>query len=91
MAFSLCAGCDDDIRGSNAPSRDGRTWLIVAEDNGRGCGPILVDGRRWAHAIGEPGRVAPGPHRIACGRSTDDDLIVEVRAGRTYTFDYWGP
>ena len=91
MAFSLCAGCDDDIRGSSERSRDGQTWLRVADDNGGGCGPILVDGRRWRHAIGEPGRVSPGPHRIACGVSMDDDLVVDVSDGTTSTFDYRGP
>lgn len=87
----LCSGCDDDLRGSSAPSTDGASYFVVADDNGGGCGPILVDGRRWPHAIGERGRIAAGRHRIACGTTSGGDMAVDVPEGVVYTFDYWGP
>ena len=43
----LAACADDDIRGRSTPSSDGRTYLIIADDNGGKCGPMLVDGKRW--------------------------------------------
>ena len=91
LLASLLFGCDDDIRGSSEPSRDGSTALIVDDDNGGRCGSILVDGKRWPHPIGSPGPIAPGRHTIACGMVTPDDLAVDIPAGQIYTFDYWGP
>ena len=87
----LCAGCDGDLRGSSAPSTDGASYLVVDDDNGGRCGPILVDGRRWPHRIGERGRITAGQHRIACCVASDQDMVVEIAEGRVYTFDYWGP
>jgi len=61
LAVGLSSGCDDDMRGTNAPSRDGNTWLIVDDDNGGGC-PILVDGNRWRRV--RPRVVRPAPDRV---------------------------
>jgi hypothetical protein len=82
-------GCtrDDDIRGESERSPDGGTYLIIADDNGGQCGPMLVDGAVWPHRIDEPGPVRPGPHVIACGT----EMSVQVDSGHTYRFDYWGP
>jgi hypothetical protein len=88
IAVLLCAGCSrSDLRGSWSPSRDGLTYLIVADDNGGNCGPIRVDGDVWPHAVGRAGRINPGHHTIECGGTIDFD----IRPGVIYKFDYWGP
>lgn len=58
----LCAiGCAaHELRGSTAPSRDGRTYLVIAGDNGGQCGPLTVDGAPWPHAVAVPGAITPG-------------------------------
>jgi hypothetical protein len=53
MALVACNG--DKLRGSSIPSNDGRTYLIVADNNGGDCGSIKVDGSTWSHPIGEAG------------------------------------
>jgi hypothetical protein len=84
----LLAACDDGhLRGSVVPSKDGGTYLAVVDDNGGHCGPLLLDGRPWPHAIGEPGLVQPGHHRIQCGGEIDFD----IPRGVVFNFDYWGP
>lgn len=88
--FLLAAlvGCGDShLRGSVEPSRDGKTYLIVADDNGGGCGPILLNGKPWPHDIGVAGEIAPGIQTIECGGSMQFD----VPQGVVFTFDYWGP
>lgn len=85
---ALAAGCTNrELRGSSEPSDDGLTYLIVQDDNGGGCGPIRLDGRRWPHAIGARGAIAPGPHTIECGTQVE----FRIEAGTTFRFDYWGP
>jgi len=76
-----------DLRGGSSPSRDGRTYLIIADDNGGKCGPLLVDGVVWPYAINSPGEVRPGRHVIACGT----EMPVQVDSAKTYRFTYWGP
>lgn len=85
----LLTGCElgGDVHGTAKPSRDGKTYLVVMDDNGGGCGPILVDGKKWKYRINEAGPIAPGVHTIKCG----GDIQFEVTAGTTYHFDYWGP
>lgn len=82
------AGCgDSDLRGSTKKSADGRTYFVVGDNDGGGCGPVRVDGKPWPYALNEPGRIEPGKHSIEiCSGSS-----FEVVAGTTYTFDYWGP
>jgi len=81
-------GCQSgDIRGSSKPSSDGKTYLIVADDNGGYC-PLKLDGKLWAHAKGEAGRIESGQHTLS---SCDSDMIFDVPDGYTYTFNYWGP
>jgi hypothetical protein len=87
---ALLLGCHEgvsDLRGRAVPSQDARTYLVIDDDNGGGCGPILVDGTRWPHALHAPGEISPGAHTITCGGS----LEIDVPAGSTYHFDYWGP
>jgi hypothetical protein len=81
-------GCQDrELRGYSDRSPDGRTYLVVDDDNGGGCGPILLDGKPWPHAIHSAGPVEPGRHVIACG----GDISFSIEPGTTYHFDYWGP
>jgi hypothetical protein len=81
-------GCDDGhLRGSVAPSKDGKTYLAVVDDNGGACGPILLDGKVWPYKMGEPGPVPPGRHRIECGGWIEFD----IPRGVVVKFDYWGP
>ena len=76
------------LRGSSKKSPDGKTYLIVADDNGGAC-PVHLDGKLWPHAKGERGSVTPGRHVLsACG---SEGIGFDVAAGTTYTFDYWGP
>ena len=81
---------DQDIRGRAERSPDEQTYLVVDDDNGGHCGPLVVDGRAWPHKIHDPGSIEAGLHRIACG-DTAGYLAFEVGAGSTYHFDYWGP
>jgi hypothetical protein len=89
VGLVILAACtrDADIRGESKSSPDGRTYLIIADDNGGQCGPLTVDGALWPHRINEPGTVRPGPHVIACGT----EMAIHVDSGQTYRFDYWGP
>ena len=76
-----------DLRGTFKKSSDGRTYLIVADDNGGHCGPIKIDGKVWPHRIREPGVIEPGHHTIECG----GEIEFDIRPGVVYSFDYWGP
>ena len=87
IAFLIAACGDGDLRGASERSKDGGTYLVVADGNGGQCGPLLVDGKPWPYRIGEPGPIAPGAHQIFCGVGSAFD----VKSGMVYTFDYWGP
>lgn len=88
LAPLLLCNCDDGhLRGSASPSKDGKTYLAVVDNNGGKCGPLLVDGQAWNFKIGEPGPIAPGVHTIDCGGTIE----FEVPAGVVFSFDYWGP
>ena len=84
------AGCKGELRGRSVRSPDGKTYLVVDDNNGGACGSIFVDRRPWPHGLHAAGAIAPGVHQIACG---DPDVFIsfEVRAGTTFHFDYWGP
>ena len=87
-AVMVITGCAErELRGRSQDSKDGRTYLIVADDNGGHCGPILVDGKAWSHALNVAGSIRPGVHRIACGT----ELEFAIDSGNTFRFDYWGP
>ncbi|MEM9860823.1 MAG: hypothetical protein AAF938_04355 [Myxococcota bacterium] len=91
------SGCDSGghLRGEARPSRDGYTYLVVADDHGGACGDLIVDGRIWPHRAGTPGRVEPGVHSIDCGSMELFDpqhaIRFEVPEGTVFRFDYWGP
>ena len=88
-AFAFLIGCAEGgyLRGSVVPSKDGKTYLSIVDDNGGGCGPILVDGKKWKYALHEPGPISPGIHTIDCG----GEIEFEIPAGKVFSFDYWGP
>ncbi|MGB4072500.1 hypothetical protein [Pseudomonas sp.] len=76
-----------ELRGRYKESSDGETYLVIEDDNGGQCGPLLVDEKEWSHGLNKKGRVAPGEHSIKCGAGMD----VIIKEGATYYFDYWGP
>ncbi len=83
-----CVACKEgDLRGQFKASPDGKTYLAVLDDNGGQCGPLKVDGKLWAHPIGEVARINPGHHTISCGA----ELEFDIPQGVVYKFDYWGP
>ena len=76
-----------ELRGRSVPSKDGQTYLVVDDDNGGKCGPLLVDEKPWPHPIHTPGTITPGRHRIECGGWAE----FNVEPATTFHFDYWGP
>jgi hypothetical protein len=88
-AVLLLACSDRELRGKSVASKDGKTYLVVDDDNGGACGPILVDRKQWSANIHEPSEVSPGVHEISCGAG--DGIKFQIRAGTTFHFNYWGP
>ena len=84
----IVSGCSGDryLRGSVEDSEDGRTYLMIVDDNGGFC-EIYIDDKPWPHEIGEAGVIEPGQHKISCG----GDLWFEIPEGKVFKFDYWGP
>jgi hypothetical protein len=78
-----------ELRGRWGKSADGKTYLVVDDDNGGACGPIFVDDVEWPRPLETPRPIAPGPHVIRCGDGAA--IHFEVPAGTTFYFNYWGP
>lgn len=90
LAWLTLSSCfREDLRGDSTRSPDGKTYLVIKDDNGGACGPMKLDDQVWPHRINEPGPITPGIHKLECGDS--GSVQIEVRAGKTYHFDYWGP
>ena len=87
MLITLITCSKRELRGTFTPSKDGQTYLIVADNNGGHCGSIKVDGKTWSHPIGQAARIDPGRHIIECG----GEIEFEIRPGVVFRFDYWGP
>lgn len=88
VLLTLAAACGHrELRGRTSASPDGRTYLVIDDDDGGHCGPFRVDGRVWPHGLGVRGRVSPGVHVVSCGAS----LEARVDSGQTFRLDYWGP
>jgi hypothetical protein len=90
LLFGVTACGKRDLRGRSVRSSDGKTYLVVDDNNGGVCGGILVDRRAWPHPLHVAGELSPGVHQIACG---NPDYFIEfaIEAGTTFQFDYWGP
>lgn len=80
-----CAG-DGHLRGEVEPSKDGKTYFGVIDDNGSNC-DIMLDSKPWTKRLGEVIAIEPGHHKIHCN-ITIEFIIPE---GVVYKFDYWGP
>ena len=76
-----------ELRGRYIESIDGKTYLVIEDNNGGECGPIYVDRKIWSHGLNEKGEVQPGRHSIECG--TGNSFV--VKEGTTFYFNYWGP
>ena len=87
VALAVSA-CDDGYRrGSVKPSRDGKTYLAIADDNGGACGPIKVDDEVWPYKLNVAAPIKAGSHSIECGGR----ISFEIPPAVVFTFDYWGP
>ncbi len=87
LAFLLMACFDGLLRGREVKSKDQKTYLVIEDDNGGGCGPIYIDGAIWKHEINEKGEITPGLHNITCGGTIE----FRIKEGTIFYFDYWGP
>lgn len=88
LALLAISGCKErNLRGNVIPSKDGRTYLVVDDENGGRCGPILVDGRPWPYPVHMQGPIAPGKHVIGCGL----DIEFSIPSATVFHFNYWGP
>lgn len=68
-------------------SSDGKTWLVIEDDNRTACRQIEIDGKPWPYAVHQRGSIEPGVHTMRCGV----EIKFEIRAGTVFHFDYWGP
>jgi len=91
----VCTGCSHNLRGSWKHSKDGNTYLAVAEVDGGGggrCDNVFVDKKLFPHPIGAPHLTTPGKHTISCNTAeSGSEIGFEIPAGVIYRFDYWGP
>ena len=88
-AVALCVACTNrPLRGTADKSQDGRTYLVVMDDNGGHCGPVKIDRKVWAYTVGQAGRIEPGRHTIECGGG---EIQFDIPQGVIFKFDYWGP
>ena len=93
LAFAGTSCKQRDLRGWWEPSKDGKTYFVLEDPDGKNCPPIFIDGQRWESAIGTKTEIPNGAHSITCGIGADINQGVgfEVRSGTIYHFDYWGP
>lgn len=91
VGLACIVACGDgELRGHSETSPDGRTYLVIEDDNGGACGKLTVDGSEWTRPKGTAGEIAPGEHTIKCGEG-DSGIQFSVRSATTFFFDYWGP
>ena len=86
IAFALGSACASrDLRGWWKSSPDGKTYLVIEDDNGgRSC---TFDGQPWPHSKGQRAEIEPGEHKLGC----QAEVGFSVKAGMEFHFDYWGP
>ncbi|PCJ01508.1 MAG: hypothetical protein COB15_00895 [Flavobacteriales bacterium] len=87
IGFTFVGCANRELRGKVKPFPDNKTYLVIEDDHGGGCGPILIDGKEWQFKIGEKGKIEPGIHTVKCG----GELEITIKEGTTFYFDYWGP
>jgi hypothetical protein len=87
IGFTFVGCANRELRGKVKPSPDNKTYLVIEDDNGGGCGPIFIDGKVWGFDIGEKGMIESGEHIIECG----GEIGFIIKKGTTFHFDYWGP
>lgn len=87
VAISVAACDDGNLRGSVTKSIDGKTYLVVMDDNGGKCRPIMIDDKIWPYEIGMAGPINPGHHEINCGGWKN----FTIPPGTTFHLDYQGP
>ncbi len=82
-----------DLRGWWRKSPDGKTYLVVVDPNGSNCPPIFIDSEEISSGLNEKIPIAPGEHKINCGRGSDmnQGTGFVIEEGTTFHFDYWGP
>ena len=80
---------DFETRGALVFSEDGKTYLVVDDDNGGQCGSISIDGGAWPYPIHKQGPIEPGTRQIECGGSGKIEFVIPQ--GVIYHFVYWGP
>jgi hypothetical protein len=79
------AGCAKrQLRGKSVHSSDGKTYLVIDDDNSGVCGTIEIDDLKWAYPLHKAGL-----HHISCGHATNIEFKID--AGSTFHFDYCGP
>ena len=83
-----CSG--SELRGKSVSSADGKTYLVVDDDNCGACGQIKVDGVNWPHPIHASGPIAPGIHKIQRGEN-GSGIEFKLKSGQIRHFNYWGP
>ncbi len=89
ILFLLVISCtsNQNLRGYSKVSTDEKTYLVIEDNNGGECGPILIDGKVWPHKINALGIISPGTHIIKCG----GEIEFEIEKGTIFYFNYWGP
>ena len=75
------------LRGSTEASKNGKTYLVIVDDNASACHEIKIDGKVWPHKKNEAGLISPGIHKIECG----GEIEFEIPSGVIFYFNYWGP
>jgi hypothetical protein len=75
------------LRGTYTASGDGRSYLVI---EGAPACPLELDGKAWSGKAKAPIPMAPGIHVLGCA-GTKPGAELEIRAGQTFRFDYWGP
>lgn len=87
IIFTIQGCTKTELRGYSEASEDGQTYLVVMDDNGGNCGPIIVNNEEWPYSIGERGSVNAGEQNIECGGV----ISFDIKKGTTFYFNYWGP
>ena len=87
LCVAALSACSGELRGTQTPTPDGKTYLIFEQLDGPACTTVYVNGRIWPHPVGVAGKIEPGETAIKCW----GEHRVTIRAGHTFRFNYWGP